>query len=80
MSDASSDQHPEPVVVATFPDRGEAEVSRAHLAASGIESFVIDEVEGGTLPVEGESGVRVVVRAADADVARQILAPGAADA
>lgn len=75
MTDASSDRHPEPVAVAAYPDHGEAEVSKAHLAASGIEAFIVDEVEGGGLPVQGEGGVRVLVHAEDAEVARQILAP-----
>jgi hypothetical protein len=74
MTDDSSDQHPEPVVVATYPDRGEAEVTRAHLAANGIEAFVVDEVEGGTLPVDGEAGVTVLVHGQDAEAARQVLA------
>jgi hypothetical protein len=73
MTDDASDQHPEPVVVAAYADRGEAEVTKAHLAASGVEAFIIDELEGGTLPVEGESGVSVLVRAQDADLARQVL-------
>ena len=72
MSD--SNQHPEPVVVATYPDRGEAEVTRAHLADNGIEAVIVDEVGGGTVPVDGEMGVRVLVPAADADVARQVIA------
>jgi Putative prokaryotic signal transducing protein len=75
MTDDSSDQHPEPVVVATYPDRGEAEVTKAHLSASGIEAFIVDEVEGGLLPVDGESGVAVLVQAGDAELARQVLAP-----
>jgi anti-anti-sigma factor len=73
MTDDSSEQHPEPVVVAAYPDRGEAEVTTAHLAANGIEAFIIDELQGGTLPVEGESGISVMVRAQDADAARQVL-------
>lgn len=72
MTDA--DQHPEPVVVATYQDRGEAEVTRAHLAANGVEAFIVDEVEGGMLPVEGEAGVTVLVHANDAQQARVILA------
>jgi hypothetical protein len=74
MTNDSSDQHPEPVVVATYPDRGEAEVTRAHLAANGIEAFVVDEVEGGMLPVEGEMGVTVFVLAQDAVAAHRVLA------
>jgi hypothetical protein len=75
MTEDSTDQHPEPVVVATYVDRGEAEVSKAHLASEGIEAFIIDEVEGGLLPVDGESGVTVLVQAPDADRAREVLAP-----
>ena len=76
MTDDAPDQHAEPVVVATYPDRGEAEVTRAHLAANDIEAFIIDEVEGGLLPVEGETGVTVLVPANDAESARQVLASG----
>ena len=73
MTDDASDQHPEPVVVATYPDRGEAEVTKAHLAANGIEAFIVDEVEGGMLPVDGEAGVTVVVPAQDEAAARLVL-------
>ena len=71
MTDA--EQHPEPVVVATYQDRGEAEVTRAHLVANGIEAIIVDEVEGGMLPVDGEAGVTVLVHANDAQQARVIL-------
>jgi hypothetical protein len=74
MTTESSDEHAEPVVVATYPDRGEAEVTTAHLAANGIQAFIVDEVEGGMLPVEGEAGVTVLVPAHDAEAARQVLA------
>lgn len=73
MTNDSSDQHPEPVVVATYPDRGEAEVTRAHLVSMGVEALIVDEVEGGMLPVEGESGVSVLVPAKDAEAARRVL-------
>lgn len=73
MTDDASDQHPEPVVVATYLGRGEAEVTRAHLAANGIDAMIVDEVEGGMLPVEGEAGVTVLVPAQDADAARAVL-------
>ena len=72
MTDETSD-HPEPVVVAVYPDLGEAEVARAHLDANGIEAFIVDEVEGGTVPVDGEAGVTVQVRAQDAIAAREVL-------
>ena len=73
MTDDSPDQHPEPVVVATYVDLGEAEVTKAHLSSEGIEAFIVDEVEGGLLPVDGESGVTVLVQAHDAERARQVL-------
>lgn len=73
MTDDASDEHSEPVVVATYPDRGEAEVTRAHLAANGIEAAIVDEVEGGMLPVEGEAGVKVLVPAQDAAAALAVL-------
>ncbi len=68
------DEHPEPVVVATHGDRGEAEVTKAHLLDNGIAAEIVDEVEGGTVPVDGEPGVRVLVPAEQADTARSILA------
>lgn len=65
--------HLDPVVVASYPDRGEAEVSLAHLRSEGIEGFILDEIEGGVLLVEGEGGVRVVVHAEDAEIATALL-------
>ncbi len=71
MSD--SELHPEPVVVASYVDRGEAEVTKAHLVDNGIHAEIVDEVEGGTVTVNGELGVRVMVPAADAEIARRVL-------
>jgi hypothetical protein len=34
---------------------------------------IVDEIGGGALPVDGEPGIAVVVRAADADHARDVL-------
>ena len=70
----SPDSHAEPVAVAVHPDRGEAEVTVAHLAANGIEAFIVDQVEGGVIPMEGEWGVAVVVKAIDAELAHEVLA------
>lgn len=67
------DEHGEPVVVAVHTDRGEAEVTRAHLAGEGIVAEIVDDIEGGALPVDGEPGVAVAVRAVDADRARLVL-------
>lgn len=71
MSD--SELHPEPIVVASYADRGEAEVTKAHLADNGIHAEIVDEVEGGTVPVDGEFGVCVLVPAADAELARRVM-------
>jgi hypothetical protein len=75
MDDAEQVEHREPVAVASFQTEGEAEVVLAKLAAFGIEAVVDDHFEGGMLPTEGEPGVVVVVRAQDAEDARQVLAP-----
>lgn len=78
MSDASgseiADPHAEPEIVATHAHRDEAEVSKAHLAANGIDSEIIDGVEGGILPVDGQVGVVVMVPADQAEAARAVLA------
>jgi hypothetical protein len=71
MSDG--DEHAEPVAVASFETTGEAEVAQAKLRAFGIDAAIDDQIEGGTLAVEGEPGVIVTVRATDADDARRIL-------
>jgi hypothetical protein len=82
MTDAETvpggDEHPEPEAVAAFADRGEAEVALAKLRAYGIEAAISDEAQGGTLPVEGDVAVRVLVRAGDAGAARELLAGDAA--
>ena len=75
-SSMDSDQHSEPVAVASFATEGEAEVAQAKLRAFGIEAAIDDQIEGGTIVVEGEPGVIVQVRSSDADDARQILNEG----
>lgn len=66
-------EHPDPVAVASYATLGEAEVAQAALRASGIESGLDDQIEGGAIPVEGEATVIVTVHPDDADDARQIL-------
>ena len=44
-----------------------------------MESALDDQVEGGSVPVDGEPGVIVEVRAEDAADATEILAPDAPD-
>lgn len=72
--DQLSDPHAEPEIVATHAHRGEAEVTKAHLAANGVDAEIIDGVAGGMLPVEGQDGVLVMVAADQAEVARAFLA------
>jgi hypothetical protein len=67
------DAHPEPAVVASFSDRGEAEVVAAKLIGAGLAAVIVDEVEGGMVPVDGEAGVVVAVPAHEAEAARAVL-------
>ena len=74
MTDAEAAEHPDPVLVATYVDLGEAEVAQAKLRAYGIEAFIVDRAEGGVLPaIELEPGVGIEVKAGDAADAAQIL-------
>ena len=75
MTDSAPEDHREPVVVATFIDLGEAEIAMAKLRAFGIESAILNQAEGGTIPtVALPLGIGVEVEAADADDAFRILA------
>jgi hypothetical protein len=71
---SEQDTHPEPVTVGAFVSVGEAEVAQAKLRAFGIESVIVDNDGGGTIPVESEELIELEVRAADADAAREVLA------
>ena len=79
MSTTDRDEHPEPVAIASFATYGEAEVAVAKLRGYGIEAALDDQIEGGTVVVEGEPGVVVEVGAADAEDARRILTEGDVD-
>ncbi|MAT05305.1 MAG: hypothetical protein CL424_09715 [Acidimicrobiaceae bacterium] len=72
MTDSASD-HPAPAIIATFPDRGEAEVVAAKLIGAGLDAVVVDEVEGGAIPVDTEPGVVVAVPAPEEAAARAVL-------
>ena len=67
------DAHPEPVIVAAFGSVGEAEVAQAKLRAFEIESAIVDNDGGGVIPVDGDGGIQLEVRAADAAAATQVL-------
>jgi hypothetical protein len=63
------------VVVATFDDRIEADVAVSALGAAGIESMIRAD-DGGSMEPQLAwvgVGVQVIVRADDADAAREIL-------
>jgi hypothetical protein len=74
MSGDDTAEHAEPATVGSFATLGEAEVAQAKLSGYGIESAVVDVLEGGAIPVEGEDGLALQVRAADASDAAAILA------
>lgn len=62
------------VVVATFPSRILAEMAAQLLAGEGIDSLILADDAGGAYPVlQFLRGVRLLVDAADAFRARQIL-------
>jgi hypothetical protein len=61
------------VEVASFPNRIEAEMARGALEAAEIESVVSADDAGGLRPHLWLSGVRLLVRAEDAERARELL-------
>ena len=67
------ESHPEPVIVGAFGSVGEAEVAQAKLRSFGIESAIVDNDGGGVIPVDGDGGIELEVRAADAATATEIL-------
>lgn len=73
MTADEGNDEPEITAVASYATEGEAEVAQAKLRAYGVDSALDDQVEGGSVPVEGEEGVFVEVRAEDAADAREIL-------
>lgn len=60
-------------VVATFKYRHEAEVARSFLDMAGIESMIATDDAGGAYP-GALTGARLIVREADAERARKVLA------
>jgi hypothetical protein len=77
MSGDDTAEHAEPATVGSFATQGEAEVAQAKLSGYGIASAVVDVLEGGVIPVEGEDGLALQVRARDARDAAAILADSA---
>jgi hypothetical protein len=61
------------VVVATFLNKIEAEVAQGALEAAEIESMVAADDAGGLRPGLWMSGVKLLVRAEDAERAASVL-------
>jgi hypothetical protein len=61
------------VVVRTFLNKMEAEIAQGALKAENVESMVSADDAGGTRPGLWMSGVRLLVRAPDAQRAAAIL-------
>jgi len=63
--------------VRRFMTESEADLTRAILAANGIEAFLLRDDAGGMLPAMSlMSEIRVVVAPEDAEAAREILEAG----
>ena len=67
--------HDEPVTIRTCRDVQEAQLIRSMLEAGGIQAFIPDENTASLYPsqVLDTNGVRVLVAAADAGRARELL-------
>ena len=68
-------KHPEPVIVGTFYTRPEADIAKSLLVAAGIEAMILGDSDGGMrehLAWSG-AGYRLLVRAEDAEAARDVL-------
>jgi hypothetical protein len=68
------------VTVGTYPSEVEAQIDRGRLEASGVDSVVTKDDCGGMRPhLAYTLGVKLVVAAADAEKAREILGVGEAE-
>jgi hypothetical protein len=64
----------DPTIIRTFSDRGEAEIARSLLEAEGIEAATTaDDTRGNWPQFDLSAGVQLVVEAADAERARELL-------
>lgn len=63
------------VVVGTFLNQIDAEMARSALEAAGIESMISADDAGGLRPHLWMGGVRLLVRAEDAEQAGKIVNP-----
>jgi predicted Fe-Mo cluster-binding NifX family protein len=63
-----------PEIVASVPTRTEGDLVVGLLQSEGIDALIIADDAGGEIASLQQDGVRVLVKAADADRAREILA------
>ena len=64
----------EPVIVARFYYRHEAEFAKAHLDSAEIHSAIFaDDAGGMEVPLSFSNSVRLLVRPEDAEEAREVL-------
>jgi hypothetical protein len=63
------------VVVAAYNNRSEADLAKSALEAAGVDAMVQADDGGGMRPAMAwaSSGMQILVRAEDAEVAREIL-------
>jgi hypothetical protein len=70
-------EHPDLVVVRTFANRIDAELAQSALEAGDIESMIQADDARGEAPGLWLRGVKLLVRADDAEQAAEILGPSA---
>jgi len=65
------------IVIRTFTNEADAALALSVLQANGIAAALLRQSAGGMLPsISMGSGIRLVVAAADAETAREILEAG----
>ena len=65
------------VVIRTFTNEADAYLAQSILAANGIQAIVLRDDAGGMLPsISVGSDIRLVVRPAEAALARELLEAG----
>ena len=63
----------DPVIVKSFTDKGEAEIARGLLVAEGINAAITADDVGSEMPNLAFRPINLVVEAADADRASELL-------
>lgn len=68
-------EHPDLVVVRTYLNRFDAELAQSALKAADIQSMIEADGSSGAQPGLWMGGVKLLVRADDAESAAEILGP-----